>query len=98
VPDNSDNCITAPNPNQDDSDGDLCGNRCDADYNQDSEVSILDFATFRTCFNGAVQGICDHATEEDLDGIISIQDFGIFRQQFLARVPGPGQSALCNGL
>jgi hypothetical protein len=60
-------------------------------------VSILVFGTFRDCFNGAVQGICDHAPEI-LDGVISIQDFGIFRQQFVAGVPGPGQSASCDGL
>ena len=92
-----DNCINAPNPDQDDSDSDLCGNQCDADYDQDSVVSILDFSTFRSCFNGAVQGVCDHAPEI-LDGSIHIDDFAIFRQQFLARKPGPGQSADCNGL
>jgi hypothetical protein len=92
----ADNCITAPNPDQDDSDGDLCGNHCDADYNQDGVVSISDFGIFRTCFSGDFQGICDHAPEI-LDGAISIQDFGIFRQQFAAGVPGPGQSAACDG-
>ncbi len=97
MPDAVDNCITAPNPDQDDSDGDLCGNRCDADYDQDNRVGILDFSTFSSCFNGAVQGICDH-TPESLDGAISIEDFGAFRQQFLAGVPGPGQSAACDGL
>ncbi len=94
--DDVDNCINAPNPDQDDSDGDLCGNRCDADYDQNNVVSIVDFAAFRDCFKGAVQGVCDHAPET-LDEIISIQDFGIFAQQFLAGVPGPGQSAACDG-
>ncbi len=96
MPDAVDNCITAPNPNQDDSDGDLCGNQCDADYNQDSVVSILDFGTFQTCFTGTVQGICDHAPEI-LDGVSSILDFGVFQKQFVAGVPGPGQSATCDG-
>jgi subtilisin family serine protease len=96
VPNDVDNCLTVPNPGQDDSDGDLCGNRCDADYNQDSLMSILDFGAFRSCFTGAVQEVCDHAPET-LDGFISIQDFGIFRQQFVAGVPGPGQSAACDG-
>jgi hypothetical protein len=59
-------------------------------------VSILDFGTFRTCFNGTFEGVCDHAPEL-LDGVISILDFGVFRQQFLAGVPGPGQSAACDG-
>jgi len=96
VPDAADNCLEVPNPAQDDSDGDLCGNRCDADYNQDALVSILDFGTFRLCFMGDVQPICDHAPEF-LDGLISILDFGVFRQQFLAGVPGPGLSAACDG-
>jgi len=96
VPDDVDNCITAPNPDQDDSDGDLCGNQCDADYNQDNLVSILDFGVFRACFSGTVEEVCDHAPEI-LDGVISIQDFGVFRQQFTVGVPGPGQSAACDG-
>ena len=94
--DASDNCSVDSNPNQDDSDGDLCGNQCDADYNQDNVVSILDFGTFASCFNGPVQGICDHAPET-LDGVVSILDFGVFRQQYTAGVPGPGQSTLCDG-
>jgi hypothetical protein len=97
VPDAADNCITVSNPAQDDSDGDLCGNRCDADYNQDEVVSIIDFGTFQSCFAGAIQGVCDHVPEV-LDGVIGIQDFGIFQQQFVASVPGPGQSAACDGL
>jgi len=96
VPDVVDNCIDAVNPDQDDSDGDLCGNRCDADYNEDGLISILDFGTFRACFTGDVQAICDHAPEI-LDGLISILDFGVFRQQYVAGVPGPGQSAACDG-
>ena len=96
MPDAVDNCIEAPNPDQDDSDGDLCGNRCDADYDQDNALSILDFATFRSCFNGAAEEVCDHAPEL-LDGVISIEDFAIFRQQFLAGAPGPGQSDACDG-
>jgi len=97
VPDAVDNCITAPNPGQEDSDGDLCGNQCDAEYNQDGLVSILDFGLFRDCFNGNAQGICDHAPEI-LDGIISIQDVGVFRQQFLVGVPGPCQNGAHEGI
>jgi len=96
IPDSVDNCITAPNPGQNDSDNDLCGNQCDADYNGDGLVSILDFGTFQACFAGAVQGVCDHAPVI-LDGLISILDFGVFVQQFVAGVPGPGQSATCDG-
>jgi hypothetical protein len=96
VPDAVDNCITVSNPDQVDSDGDLCGNQCDSDYNQDSVMSILDFGIFQACFAGNFQGICDQAPDP-LDGVISIQDFGIFQQQFVAGAPGPGQSAACDG-
>lgn len=91
-----DNCILAPNPIQEDTDGDLCGNQCDADYNQDGAVSIVDFGTFSACFTGTVQAVCDHAPQI-LDGIISIMDFGIFQEQFEAGAPGPGLSAACDG-
>ena len=96
MPDAVDNCVNAPNPGQEDGDNDLCGNHCDADYNQDGVVSIVDFSIIRACFDGAVQEVCDHAPES-LDGEIHIDDFAIFRQQILARVPGPGQSDACNG-
>jgi hypothetical protein len=97
VPDAADNCIEAPNPGQEDSDEDLCGNHCDGDYNQDGAVGIADFGTFQSCFIGTVvQGICDHAPEI-LDGSFGIADFGVFRNQFIAGIPGPGQSAACDG-
>ena len=96
MPDATDNCITAPNPDQDDSDGDLCGNQCDADYNQDGVVSIVDYGIFQSCFTGTAQAVCDHAPMI-LDGLISILDFGIFQQQFDAGTPGPGLSAACDG-
>ena len=96
MPDAVDNCVTAPNPGQEDSDNDLCGNHCDADYNQDGAVSILDFGVFRACFTESAQEVCDHAPAI-LDEVISIQDFGVVRQQFIAGVPGPGPSAACDG-
>jgi hypothetical protein len=96
VPDAADNCIAVSNSGQVDSDGDLCGNQCDADYNQDSVISVVDFGIFQACFTGAFQEICDQAPDP-LDGVISVKDFGIFRQQFVAGIPGPGQSAACNG-
>ena len=97
IPDKRDNCLDMPNPGQEDTDHDKCGNHCDADYNQDSVVDAADFAIFEDCFDARSHKIlCDHAPEE-LDGIVSIIDFGIFRHQWLAGVPGPGNSPLCNG-
>ena len=42
VNDCEDNCVGVANPGQDDSDGDSCGNVCDADFDQDSIIGFLD--------------------------------------------------------
>lgn len=42
INDCADNCILVANPDQDDSDGDSCGNLCDADFDQDSIVGFSD--------------------------------------------------------
>ncbi|MFB3117365.1 MAG: thrombospondin type 3 repeat-containing protein, partial [Myxococcota bacterium] len=41
-----DNCSTEPNATQDDTDLDECGNLCDADYDNDGTVGIVDFGQF----------------------------------------------------
>lgn len=98
IPDKRDNCLTVPNPGQEDYDHDKCGNHCDADYNQDGLVDAADFAIFEDCFDflRPPKLICDHAPEE-LDGVVSILDFSIFRYQWFAGVPGPGKSPACDG-
>ncbi len=96
VPDALDNCRETPNAAQVDSDGDLCGNRCDADYDQDGAVGALDFLVFRACFAGPALPVCDHAPDP-LDGIVSILDFGVFQRQYTVGVPGPGLNPRCNG-
>ena len=46
VEDEFDNCLEAMNPAQDDTDGDGCGNRCDADYDDSGIVGIPDLIKF----------------------------------------------------
>ena len=43
VKDVQDNCVYTPNPAQDDTDQDKCGNVCDGDFDQDGIVGYPDF-------------------------------------------------------
>jgi hypothetical protein len=74
-----------------DVDGDLFGNECDPDYNQDCAVSLTDFALFKTylfcvfpapCY--ATAAVADH----DYDGTVGMKDFFYFKKKFLM-APGP---------
>jgi hypothetical protein len=47
VDDSVDNSLIDHNPSQEDADGDGCGNRCDADYDQTGDVSMADLAFHR---------------------------------------------------
>ncbi|MBW2542509.1 MAG: thrombospondin type 3 repeat-containing protein [Deltaproteobacteria bacterium] len=53
VADQVDNCSERPNPNQDDTDGDGCGNLCDADYDNDGTVGFGDFGFFVANFGSS---------------------------------------------
>ncbi len=82
-----DNCSQEPNPSLDDTDLDDCGNLCDADYDNDGFVGILDFGQFVNAYltndeekiheDGAVAG-----------GTVGLLDFGFFGGAYLS-VPGP---------
>jgi hypothetical protein len=82
-----DNCSEAPNPMQDDTDADDCGNICDADYDQSGAVGFGDFGYFTgNCF-GKINPLCDHI--EPVDGnVLGFADFGAFTSMF-GSVPGP---------
>ncbi len=87
VPDNLDNCAVRPNPDQVDTDGDDCGNLCDADYNQRGIVDIGDLGFFLQCF-GTNNPLCQHTPPINATTVASIGDFGFFAQSF-ASPPGP---------
>jgi hypothetical protein len=53
-----DNCSEDFNTGQDDTDGDDCGNLCDADYDQSGIVGFLDFLQFASAFGGTDEEKC----------------------------------------
>ncbi len=84
-----DNCLSKSNVSQLDVDGDGCGNFCDGDYNQGSDVNGVDFITFRGGFISGASGVTDH----DGNGVTNGLDFIVFRGQFIQGAPGPSSNA-----
>jgi hypothetical protein len=95
VPDAIDNCTSVVNPVQFDADGDGCGNRCDADSDQNGIAGGSDFNALRLCFGKIwpAAGPPEDPTcaESDLDesGIVGGGDFNLLRLRF-GEAPGPG--------
>lgn len=91
IVDPADNCRLIANNAQDDTDGDDCGNYCDADFDQDGVTGFLDFGQFGQAFQ-------TNDEEKCLQGVIpgctvGFLDFGVFGQRFQT-APGPsGTSA-----
>jgi hypothetical protein len=82
VEDPLDDCLIEPNPDQLDSDQDGYGNLCDADFDDDGTVGILDFGLLRgdPGWNPDV--------DVDGDGVVGMLDFGRLRDA-LGGSPGP---------
>jgi hypothetical protein len=86
IEDTLDNCSVSANRAQDDTDGDDCGNLCDADYDNDGTVGFGDFGIFMQCYNSNSE-LCDH-TEPVGGGPAGFADFGFFVGAF-GNTPGP---------
>lgn len=87
VDDLIDNCDLRQNPTQDDTDGDGCGNLCDADYDQDGIVSFSDWAQFNAAFGSTDE---EKVHRDPVSGeTVGWRDHGFFVEAFIAGVPGP---------
>jgi formylglycine-generating enzyme required for sulfatase activity len=88
-----DNCITARNADQRDTNGDGYGNRCDGDFDNNGTVNFIDLGIFKRCLPRGPQ--CDDALFQatDLDGnaAVNFQDLGVFKSLF-GRAPGPSDA------
>jgi hypothetical protein len=98
VADYEDNCIdpsAGANPAQDDTDLDLCGNICDADYDQTGDVGILDLFDWLNAYL-TVSALHNHT--EPVGDTVGVLDLFRYLDMYLG-VPGPsahsGTSAAC---
>lgn len=84
VPDLIDNCSSIANADQRNTDGDLYGNICDPDFNNDGAVNFQDLSLLQETF--FLQG----GFHQDMngDGFVNFGDLNLFAPYFLS-VPGP---------
>ena len=80
----ADNCTSAGNSGQQDTDSDNYGNACDADFNDDGNVNSLDIGLFKTM----MMATGDQAADHNSDGIVNSLDIGLFKAMFM-QPPGP---------
>lgn len=82
-----DNCVLIFNALQTDSDEDGWGNACDADFNNDGTINLLDFSQLTDAFATA-----NALFDLNEDGWVNLLDIARFRDQFLGS-PGPAGSS-----
>jgi hypothetical protein len=86
----ADNCSDVSNPDQFDSNGDGFGNACDADFDNDGSVTMVDHdLLLEVIFSHEGDGFYDTDCDMDGDGVIGIPEWNLLRTQFAAGVPGP---------
>ena len=82
VPDAVDNAPETYNPEQVDTDGDMYGNVCDADFDNDGNVGIQDFNYLK-----ANWGTDNALADMNNDGNVGIQDFNMFKTRWSSYEP-----------
>ena len=92
VDDCEDNCSDKVNAAQDDTDGDGCGNVCDADYGQTGSVDFADFTAFAAAFNTVAPNI---KVTQPNGNPVDFADFTYFANNF-GSVPA-GKSGTTSG-
>jgi len=85
VMDSADNCSEDANAAQDDTDGDDCGNLCDADYDDNGIVNFIDFSGFSAAFGS---GDLEKDHTQPVSGPVGFLDFSFFSAAF-GSTPGP---------
>jgi hypothetical protein len=90
IDDSCDNCTSQYNPAQIDTDGDGCGNQCDADFTQDGTVGAGDFVRLASAYGALVPPASPNLDigPDPLDGAIGAADFSIMGTSYGA-APGP---------
>lgn len=83
VGDQFDNCTEAPNVTQIDSNGDLFGNACDADLNDDLQINFTDLGQLKAVFFTS-----DADADLNGDGQVNFADLGAMKAAFFG-TPGP---------
>jgi len=88
VGDQIDNCSVRTNSDQDDTDGDNCGNLCDADYTQTGSPGFPDFGQFTGAFGSSNQLYMHVQPLDSVGRAVGFPDFGFFSGNF-GKAPGP---------
>ena len=88
VLDINDNCSEAPNPAQDDSDSDDCGNICDTDYDQSGATAFADFGQLSANYGSTGHPLQQHVEAIDPARVVGFADFGVFSVSY-GSTPGP---------
>jgi hypothetical protein len=90
IDDSCDNCTSKFNPAQRDTDGDGCGNQCDADFTQDGTVGAGDFFALAGAYGLLVPPASPNIDigPDPLDGAVGAADFFIMGTSY-GGPPGP---------